>query len=277
MLLMGIMSLTILSCEDSSTNTSVVSSFEKFSAGLQTAPLVVSECEAGTYTVDFTFDEAQITDIDVEISVGSESTATEDEDFVLDTHEFSLEALAGQDGFSVNITVLEDFSEDDAAQEDIYLVFKSSTPTGLEATQVKVITIEDSGPAPQIEEGSYSSTLNPDAADYWFGVASPQTRTVTVTQLSESTYSVSDITSGGYNACCGLPLNQPAVIRINGCNEIFIDSETGADVIGQSAKGTGVFDSETNTFTVFWADQYGSDDDSDPGALLFSTFTLIPD
>jgi hypothetical protein len=274
-MLLGVLAPAVISCEEDVKSTSQVTSFKEYAATLTTDPLVVSECEAGIYTLNFTFSsEDQITGVTAEIAVGESSTAEEGVDFDLETHEIELAAFEGQDGFSVDIYVYEDFDPADLATEDIYLVFTSETPTGISKEEVKVISITDSGEEPAIAVGSYTSTLNPDAAAYWFGISSPQSRTVTVAKTGTGTYSITDITSGAYNACCGLPLNQAAVIAITGCNEIRIASETGADVIGQSAKSLGTFDPETNTFTVYWADQYGSEDDTDPGALLFSTFVL---
>jgi len=276
LLLGAFASLAIISCEEDFETTSQVTSFKQFDAEIAGgSALVISECDAGTYTVDFAFSgEAQNTDIHVEIAIGPGTTAKEHVDFDLLTHDFSLLAYEGQDGFSVDLEIYEDFSEDDAATEDIFLTFTSTDPSGVSRTEVKVITIEDSGEEPAIAEGSYTSTLNPAAATYWFGIANPQTKTVTVTKTGTGTYAITDVSSGAYAACCGFAANQPVVIAITGCNEIRIASETGEDVIGQSAKSLGTFDPATNTFTVYWADSFGSDDDPDPGALLFSTFVL---
>jgi hypothetical protein len=43
------------------------------------------------------------------VGVGSNSTAVEGEDFELSTHTIDLDAFQGQDGFSIDIHVLEDF------------------------------------------------------------------------------------------------------------------------------------------------------------------------
>jgi hypothetical protein len=144
LLLFGIFALTTVSCEEDSTNTSIVTSFEEIPITLGSSPVTVPECGV-TETFNFTLgSENQLTDMTLEVGVGSSSTATEGVDFTVDTHEIELSAFEGQDGFSVDITVLQDF-EIEAGDEEVYLVFTSTDPSGISKTETKVITIEDSG------------------------------------------------------------------------------------------------------------------------------------
>ncbi len=147
LLLFSIAALTIFSCEEAS-NTSVITAFEKYTVTMLTAPSVVSEVDAAVYTFDFTLDDKQINDTHITIGVGSSSTATEGVDFDLVTHDVELLAFQGQDGFSVDVEVYEDF-EVEAGDEEIYLTFTSVDPNGIELSETKVITIEDSGLLPQ--------------------------------------------------------------------------------------------------------------------------------
>ncbi|HEY3404277.1 MAG TPA: hypothetical protein VGK59_12870 [Ohtaekwangia sp.] len=140
----GISALTIVSCEEDSSNSSVITSFQDFPVTGPAAPIVVSEDDAGVYAFDFAVDDKQITDMHITVGVGSSSTATEGVDFELVTHDVDLDALAGQDGFVVEVEVLEDFLVDDG-DETIYLTFTSETPSGLVSTETQVITIEDNG------------------------------------------------------------------------------------------------------------------------------------
>ena len=72
------------------------------------------------YTFDFAIDgEKQINPIDLEVGVAANSTATEGVDFELSAHEFSFDAFEGQDGFSLDITVLQDFEIEDGDETSL--------------------------------------------------------------------------------------------------------------------------------------------------------------
>jgi len=143
----GTLAMAIVSCTEPEGNNSVVTGFAPVAVTIDagTPAIVVSEADAGTYTFDFALDaETQVTDITLVIGSGAESTATEGEDFTIDTHEIDLAAFEGKDGFSVDVTVIEDYNAE-AGDEDIYLTFTTTSPSGVETSTTKVITIEDSG------------------------------------------------------------------------------------------------------------------------------------
>lgn len=139
LLLSGVFAVTMVSCDDQETNKSVVTSFAKFTPEL--TAVTIAEVD-GPQTIHVTFsDELQVTDMHVTIEVGSLSTATEGEDFELLTHEVDLLSFQGQDGFDIEIDVFDDM-ELDEEDEVIYLTLSTETPSGLDDTDVLVITVE---------------------------------------------------------------------------------------------------------------------------------------
>ena len=148
-LLLAIFALTIGSCETIEDPDSTITSFEKFPVTTTSTAVVAPEADEGTYTFEFAMDERQITDLVLHVEVGSSSTAEEGVDFELSTHDIEIPAFAGQDGFSVDVTVLEDF-EAEGEDETIYLTFTTTTPSGVEPAEVLVATINDSGLTPPV-------------------------------------------------------------------------------------------------------------------------------
>lgn len=143
-LLSSLATLTIFSCGDDDPNTSIATSLEKFPVAMTTTAMVISEADAGEYTFDFTLSDKQINDIEITVGVGSSTTATEGVDFELVTHDVELIAFEGLNGFSVEVEVFEDFDKE-LGDEEIYLTFTTVDPSGVELSETKVITIEDSG------------------------------------------------------------------------------------------------------------------------------------
>jgi len=146
--LIGIFAITIGSCDDTEDPDSVITSFERFPVTSSTAPVTAPETDGETYTFDFVLDNRQITDVLLEVGIGSSSTAVEGVDFELSVHEIELAAFEGQDGFSVDVTILEDF-EVEGEDEKIYLTFTTATPSGVDPAEILVATINDSGLSPQ--------------------------------------------------------------------------------------------------------------------------------
>jgi hypothetical protein len=140
----GALAVGASACTEEYDSDSAIASWAKYPAIVNTPAIIVSECLSGVYTFDFAFDDKQVTDVTVEVLAGESSTATEGEDFELLTHEIELAALAGQDGFSVDIEVFEDFVVEDG-DETIYLQFHSATPSGVVEDEILAITIVDSG------------------------------------------------------------------------------------------------------------------------------------
>jgi len=161
LLLLSFLAVAIVSCEDAE-NTSVVTTFEKYPVTNAAAPIELAEFSSNTYTFDFSTDERQITDIHLQIEVGSSSTATEGEDFILETHSVDLLAFGGQEGFTVNITVLDDVEPE--GDETIYLKFSSEDPSGVDETEALVLTIKgctEPEAADDLFVGDYVVTSSP--------------------------------------------------------------------------------------------------------------------
>jgi hypothetical protein len=157
--------IAVSSCEKETDPDSIATEFTKFPAELQITPPEAQEYEIGVYTLNFKLDaQKQLTDLHVLVEVGESSTAEEGEDFELSTHSFDIPALGGQDGFSLDIHILDDaaLSEED---EKIYLKFSSDAPSGLEQTEVLVATIKGcTAPAEDKFVGDY--TLSASGGTY---------------------------------------------------------------------------------------------------------------
>jgi hypothetical protein len=135
--------LAISACEEPAASDSIITNFAPYTATLTEAPVAATECDV-VHTLNFTFDNNQNTDITLQISVGESSSASEETDFELLTHEIDIPAYAGQDTFSVDIAVYQDFEIEDG-NESIYLTFKSDAPSGVSQQEVLVADITDSG------------------------------------------------------------------------------------------------------------------------------------
>jgi hypothetical protein len=169
LLLVSVAALTTLSCDDTEDSDSVITRFAKYPVTTSTAPVVADEGEEGTYTFDFTLDGTkQVNPIVLEVEVAANSTAEEDVDFELSAHEFELDAFEGQDGFSLDITVLQDFEIEDG-DETVYLTFKTLDPSGVEHSEILAVTIKDSGLLPEPAETAEFAMLwhftDPNLAD----------------------------------------------------------------------------------------------------------------
>ena len=150
LLLIGLCALTISSCDDSEDPDSVITSFPSYPVTTSSTAVVAEETEEGVYTFDFALDgQKQINPISLEVGVGSNSTAVEGEDFELSTHTIDLDAFQGQDGFSIDIHVLEDF-EPEGEDETVYLTFTTTAPSGVDKSQLLLVTIKDSGLTPPV-------------------------------------------------------------------------------------------------------------------------------
>jgi hypothetical protein len=150
LLLMSLCALIIGSCDTTEDPDSVITSFPAYPVTTSSAAVVAEETDEGVYTFDFALDgQKQINPLTLEVGVGSNSTAVEGEDFELSTHEIDLAAFEGQDGFSIDIHVLEDF-EPEAEDETIYLTFTTTAPSGVDNSQLLLVTIKDSGLTPPV-------------------------------------------------------------------------------------------------------------------------------
>lgn len=141
----AVSALSFSSCENEIESESVVTQFAQYAATPQfsTVP-VISECNPIVVTAKFTLPEKQMNDIVLEVFAGESSTAIEGIDFDFITHEIEIPAFAGQDTFSVDIQIYEDF-EIESGTETVALTFKSVDPSGVVQPDIVVATIEDSG------------------------------------------------------------------------------------------------------------------------------------
>lgn len=143
-LLLGFaVSVALSSCDDESSTDSVITRFAAYEAVPQGTTITATEC-GNVYTLTFTLNDKQNTDVHLIVTAGESSTATEGKDFEILTHDIDIPAFAGQDGFSVDIAVFQDF-EIEQGKESIYLNFQSATPSGISLKDVLVAEIEDSG------------------------------------------------------------------------------------------------------------------------------------
>jgi hypothetical protein len=125
-----------------------------------------------------------------------------------------------------------------------------------------------------ITEGVYIATQTDD--DGWFGATS--TKEVTITRVAGHpfNYVVSDVSAGGYAACClafGYSANQPAIIS-DICGSILVTGTGGSQI--QSAQGAspGTWDPTTQTIVIHYNDAFN--DSLGAGFDLVSTFVKKP-
>jgi hypothetical protein len=103
------------------------------------------------YVWPFTFDDKQIFDFKVNITVGDNSTATEDKDFALGSHSISVPTLAkkGEILFEVGADV---FLEGD---EKVFLTLSSDYPGGVPLSKTIEITIKNVGGCPEYVHNNF--------------------------------------------------------------------------------------------------------------------------
>ena len=138
--------MVLASCSDYEIDSnSVVQSF---------APVVVSptgtitsvttqEPDGETYTFDYVLDENQIFDVTLNITGGSNGTAVEGEDFIINTPTIDLLAYEGLKGITISITILKDYLVE--GDEEVYLsISGDDNYLNPAEQQFKVATIKDS-------------------------------------------------------------------------------------------------------------------------------------
>lgn len=146
--MLGFFVTMALSCDNSDESSSVITKFEEFPLVIETAA-VTSAAEGDTLTFQFSFDNRQINDVHIVVGVGEESTAVEDVDFALITHDIELDAFEGMEGFSLDVAVLQDGEIEEGDEETVYLTFTSEDPSGFQKTEFLALSIKDSGLLPQ--------------------------------------------------------------------------------------------------------------------------------
>lgn len=143
--IIGLLIPIFFSCNDDVGTTSVVQGFEPYSIMLSSAVTTILEQDT-VLSINFVAGSNQNTPATVSVAVGSSSTAVEDVDFELMTSSVDLEAFEGQDGFKIEIKVLQDFTIE-GGDETIYLTL-SDNISGSVLSEILLITIQDSGVLP---------------------------------------------------------------------------------------------------------------------------------
>jgi len=139
--------MLLFSCSKDDGDVSTITSPQEFDFTSITEPITVPE-EAGTYDINFTFDQNQIIDVNIEISESSNSTATEGVDYDLSTHDVDVSTLAGEGSFSV--TVYEDFLPEET--ESVVVNIGGGDPFRLPASrEVTLLNIENKVYPPAIQ------------------------------------------------------------------------------------------------------------------------------
>jgi hypothetical protein len=140
--------MALVACKEDDTEVSTITSFDKFSTTLP-APITVAEADA-THSINLSFDEKQIMDIHLEVSVAESSTATEGVDFDLSAHEISVASL--ERAATVDIIVHADFEPE--GDETVVLHIEGTDPFGLPLpVESLVLTIRDSIYATSVQLG----------------------------------------------------------------------------------------------------------------------------
>src|SRR5687768_8307585 len=112
LLLISVLASTIVACDNKEEPDSIVTRFETVDLTTTSSPETAMEAEEDTITFEFFLSPGQVNDATIEIGVAPSSTAKEGEDFELSTHTVDLLAFQGQDGFTVDVYVLEDLQKE---------------------------------------------------------------------------------------------------------------------------------------------------------------------
>jgi hypothetical protein len=107
-----------------------------------------------------------------------------------------------------------------------------------------------------IPEGVYIGTQTDD--DGWFGAAS--TKEVTLTRVAGHpfNYTISDVSAGGYAACClalGYSANQAAILS-DICGQILVTGTGGSQIQAAQGASPGSWDPATQTLIVHYDDAF---------------------
>lgn len=161
------------SCEQEVDPLSEVHTFEAYSPALatETPAVTANEKDGETFTFHFTLDDRQVSDVLLAISAGPGSTAKEGEDFDILTHEVEFPAFGGAEGFDVEVVVYPDYEAEE--DETIFLTFSTENPSGVDKTEVQVITLQDANlPICEYDNASIVGprtgidiTIDPDSFD----------------------------------------------------------------------------------------------------------------
>jgi hypothetical protein len=134
--------LALVACDPEASDPSTIQSFQSFDFNV---PAKIEIAEADTVlNIPFTFDDNQIFDVNTTVSIGSNSTATAGEDFLLQTSSIEIPTL--QKSGVIKLEIGSDlFLEQD---EKVYLTLTSSHPSGLPKPKTIEINIKNVGGCP---------------------------------------------------------------------------------------------------------------------------------
>lgn len=119
----------------------------------------------------------------------------------------------------------------------------------------------------EIEEGTYKGSQNNTG---WFGQAT--TKNVTLTKTGDGIFVISDVSAGGYEACCGtLGYNKDQPCQITDiCNKITVTGDANSQIVVKPGLSDGIYNPATKTLVVHYDDSFN--DSNGSGVDLFSTF-----
>lgn len=149
------------SCSVEEAEPSTISRFKSF--GFEGIADKYTFLEADTsIQIPFSFNDDQIFDFTVELTVGANSTATEDVDFALGSHTIPVQTLekSGVIDFIIGTDV---FLESD---ETVYLTLSSDNLSGLPVTKTIEITIKNVGGCPEYVQNEFVGTYTVES-DEW--------------------------------------------------------------------------------------------------------------
>ncbi len=149
-----------ISCSPEEAEVSKISQLEPFGFNV-VDKIEIAEADT-TIKIPFTFSDAQIFDFNVILTVGSNSTATEDVDFALGSHSIAIRPLdkAGEIELIVGSDV---YLEDD---EIVYLTLSSDNVSGYPSSKTIEITIKNVGGCPEYVHNEFVGTYTVES-DEW--------------------------------------------------------------------------------------------------------------
>ncbi|MBK8621589.1 MAG: hypothetical protein IPN79_07460 [Saprospiraceae bacterium] len=197
-IILACLSVFYMSCAEEEAEVSTNTTFPAFTLdGLQDK-YVFDEADT-TILLPFTLNDNQIYELEIDVVVGSGTTATEDEDFALGSHSITVPTLK-KSGAIEFILGSDIFLEGD---EKVFLELTSHLPSGLKGTKIIEITIKNVGGCPPYVHNDFVGDYEV-VSDAWQDY--PVGTTVTVATVGNN------ILSFNYN--CGANA-KPILMNVN--------------------------------------------------------------
>lgn len=143
----------VMSCSEEATDISTVTKFEEFSILGLPDKIELPETDS-VYTFNFTFDEKQIIEFNLDISADAKSTATEDLDYAFPSHAVSVATLQRAGSFQLQINS-DLFLEND---ESIFITFTTDNPLGSPIKKTMEVVIKNVGGCPEYVHNDFVGT-----------------------------------------------------------------------------------------------------------------------